>query len=143
MMEKAKNPIPQGRYVPATRSGQTIYTAGMTPREDGELIMEGKVLCSQPLETYQTAAIVATRNALISASNMLELGEKIDKVLLMTVYVNAEQGFEKHPKIADFASEFLYQELGENAIGSRVAIGVATLPSNAPVEIQLIVSVTE
>lgn len=143
MISNPKNPIPQGKYVPATRSGQTIYTAGMTPREDGKLIMEGKVLCAQALETYKAAVIVAARNALISATNMLGPEEKIDKVLLMTVYVNAEDGFEKHPRIADFASEFLYQELGENAIGSRVAIGVATLPSNAPVEIQLIVSVAE
>lgn len=140
MIKESKNPIPQGKYVPATRSGQTIYTAGMTPREDGKLIMEGKVLCAEPLQTYQPAVIVAARNALIAAVNMLETGEQIEKVLLMTVYVNAEDGFEKHPRIADFASEFLYEELGENAIGSRVAIGVATLPSNAPVEIQLIVT---
>lgn len=140
MIKDKQNPIPQGKYVPATRSGQTIYTAGMTPREDGRLIMEGKVLCGEPFETYQKAVIVAVRNALIAASNMLYPGEKIEKILLMTVYVNAEDGFEKHPRIADFASEFLYQELGENAIGSRVAIGVATLPSNAPVEIQLIVA---
>lgn len=139
MIGKSKNPVPQGKYVPATRSGQTIYTAGMTPRDDGKLVMEGKVLCAEALQTYQEAVAIAARNALVAAMNMLETGEKINQVLLMTVYVNAEAGFEKHARIADFASEFLYNEIGECAIGSRVAIGVASLPSNAPVEIQLIV----
>lgn len=141
MIKDNQNPIPQGKYVPATRSGQIIYTAGMTPRENGRLVMEGKVLCDEPLQTYQSAVNVAVRNAFISAVNMLTPGEKISKILSMTVYVNAEEGFEKHARIADFASEFLYEEIGEGAIGSRVAIGVASLPSNAPVEIQLVVEV--
>lgn len=141
MIKGIENPIPQGKYVPATRSGETIYTAGMTPREAGILIMEGKVLCAKPLNIYQSAVRIAAQNALVAAVNMLMPGERIDKILLMTVYVNAEEGFEKHPRIADFASEYLYEQLGESAIGSRVAIGVATLPSNAPVEIQLTVSV--
>lgn len=141
MMNNIKNPVPQGKYMPATRSGKMIFTAGMTPRDDGKLMMEGKVLCDEPLQTYQSAVIIAARNALTAALNMLEIGEKINQVLLMTVYVNAEASFEKHARIADFASEFLYSEIGEGAIGSRVAIGVASLPSNAPVEIQLIVDV--
>jgi enamine deaminase RidA (YjgF/YER057c/UK114 family) len=141
MIKDIKNPIPQGKYVPATRSGQTIYTAGMTPRDDGKLVMEGRVLCSEPLQTYQPAVIVAARNVLAAAVNMLKPGEKIDQILLMSVYVNAEDGFEKHARIADFASEFLYQELGTCAIGSRVSVGIASLPSNAPVEIQLTVAV--
>ncbi|NCB41117.1 MAG: RidA family protein [Clostridia bacterium] len=140
MSKGFKSPIPQGNYVPATRYGQTIYTAGMTPRENGELIMVGKVLREEELQKYQPAVTMAAKNALIAAMNLLEPCEEIDKVLLMTVYICAEDGFEKHAKIADFASDFLYQEIGDCAIGSRVAIGVASLPGNAPLEIQLTVS---
>ena len=139
MIKDNQNPIPQGKYVPATRSGQIIYTAGMTPRDNGLLVMQGKILCNTPIQNYQPAVIIAARNALIAAANMLLPEEEISKILSMTVYVNAEEGFEKHARIADFASEFLYEEIGEGAIGSRVAIGVASLPSNAPVEIQLVV----
>lgn len=141
MIKNGKNPVPQGKYVPATRNGQIIYTAGMTPRDEGKLTMEGKVMCAEPLQTYQPAVIIAARNALVAAMNMLKPEEKINQVLLMTVYINAESGFEKHARIADFASEFLFSEIGACAIGSRVAVGVASLPSNAPVEIQLIVDV--
>jgi enamine deaminase RidA (YjgF/YER057c/UK114 family) len=59
----------------------------------------------------------------------------------MNVYLNAEEGFTAHAKIADFASELLIEKLGAGCIGSRAAIGVASLPSNASVEISMIAKV--
>ena len=111
MSEKTKDPVPQGKYVPATRGGSLIFTAGMTPRKDGVLQFSGKVEAGEPLEKYREATRLAAANALTAARNRLEPGEKISRVLSMTVYVNAGEGFTAHSKIADFASEYLCEEL--------------------------------
>ena len=141
MIEKKANPIPQGKYVPATRFGDLIVTAGMTPRKNGQLIQTGRVLKDAPLEDYKDAVRQAAENALTAARNQLAEDEHIVRVLSMTVYVNAEDGFTSHAKIADFASDYLNEELGDASPMARVSIGVATLPSNAPMEIQLMCGV--
>lgn len=141
MIEKKANPIPQGKYVPATRFGDLIVTAGMTPRKNGALIQTGRVLKDVPLEDYKDAVRQAAENALTAARNQLAEDERIVRVLSMTVYVNAEDGFTSHAKIADFASDYLNEELGAASPMARVSIGVATLPGNAPVEIQLMCGV--
>ena len=109
------NPVPQGDYVPARRSGKLIVTAGMTP--------------------------LACSNALTAARSVLDDGEAFDAILAMTVYVAAEDGFVAHSRLADFASAFLRQELGPVGACARAAVGVATLPGGAPVEIQLTAAV--
>lgn len=137
MTEKEK-PIPQGRYLPAVRHGSLIHTAGMTPRKNGQLILTGKVTASRPFEQYRDAVRRAAANALAAAENALNIGENLARIITMTVFINAEEGYTFHAKIADFASDYLLEELGERGIGSRVAVGVASLPGDAPVEIQLI-----
>jgi len=136
------NPIPQGKYVPATRFGNLIYTAGMTPRNNGVLIQSGKVVTAEPIGTYKEAVRQAVANALTAARNTLTKQERLEQILSLTVYINAEESFQAHANLANFASEYLYEELGEKGIGSRAAIGVASLPGNAPVEIQLIAAVS-
>lgn len=134
----AKNPIPQGKYKPAVRYGNFIYTAGMTPRKDGVLMMAEKVSAAKPVEYYYDAAVQAANNALTAAKNCLAEGEKIVQILSLTVYVNAEPDYLTHAKIGDIVSGWLYEQLGDAGIGARAAIGVATLPGNAPVEVQLV-----
>lgn len=133
-----QNPIPQGKYKPAVRYGSLIFTAGMTPRKDGVLLMAGKITPDQPLEAYQEAVIQAASNALTAAQNTLAPGERIVQILSLTVYLNASPDYTTHAKIGDIASNWLYDQLGEAGIGPRAAIGLATLPGNAPVEIQLV-----
>ena len=118
MSEKTKDPVPQGKYIPATRGGSLIFTAGMTPRKDGVLQFSGKVEAGEPLEKYREAARLAAANALTAARNRLEPGEKIARVLSMTVYVNAGEGF--------------------TGTAARAAVGVASLPGDAPVEVQIV-----
>jgi len=130
--------IPQGKYIPASRAGKLIYTAGMTPRVNGQLIMVGKIRPSQPLETYKEAVRQSVANALSAAKGALAEGESLEKIVNMIVFLNTEDDFTAHAKIADFASEYLVEELGEAGIGSRTAIGVKTLPGNCPCEIQLV-----
>lgn len=134
-------PKPQGDYVPAIRNGNLVFTSGMTPRRDGVLVMTGPVKVDAPLDTYRDAVVLACGNALAAARSVLNAGESIKAILSLTVYVAAEQGFASHSKVADFASAYLRTELGASGIGSRAAVGVATLPGDAPVEIQLVAAV--
>ena len=138
---KEANPIPQGKYVPANRFGQFIFTAGMTPRNNGVLIKAGKVRLTDDLADYRDAVRQAAKNALTAARNKLEESESIAKLLSITVFINAEEGFTSQAKMADFASEYFCEELGESGIGARAAVGVASLPGDAPCEIQIIAAV--
>lgn len=135
-----KNPIPQGKYIPAKKSKDLVYSAGMTPRVDGKLMLEGKVKVSEDINFYEDAVKQAAKNALVAIKNTLEEGEKIEDIVTMTVYVNAEESFTSHSKLADFASDYLVENLGDIAVCSRAAIGVYSLPGNAPVEVQLVAS---
>lgn len=135
-------PLPQGNYRPAVRHGDQIITAGMTPRKNGTLIRQGRVNSQQPLADYQEAVELAVTNALTAARALLEPAEQVGQVLMMTVYIAGDADFEQHAKLADFASSYLVSELGEAGCGSRAAIGVYTLPGNAPVEISLTLTAT-
>ena len=139
--QEKNNPVPQGKYVPATRFENLIYTAGMTPRNNGRLIQSGKVSAEQPADTYKEAVRQAVANALTAARSLLAEGEEFEQIVSLTVYLNAEDTFEAHSTLADFASEYLYEQLGTKGIGSRAAVGVASLPGNTPVEIQLVAAV--
>lgn len=140
-MKKAENPIPQGNYVPAVKFGNLVFTAGMTPRKNGILIKEGKLTPESDINDYAQAVHLAASNALTAARNALEPGEQIARILSVTVYVNAQEGFTGHSKIADLASEYFCREMAAAGIGSRAAVGMASLPGNAPVEISLIAGV--
>lgn len=134
-------PRPQGLYRPAKRAGNLIFTAGLTPRKDGVLILTGQADPKKPLDFYRDAARQAAKNALAAASSVLKDGEALGEVLSMTVIVNAPAGYTLHTKIADFASEYLVEALGERGIGCRTAIGASSLPGDAPLEINLVMSV--
>ena len=134
-------PVPQGDYVPARRHGGMIFTSGMTPRRNGELLFTGPVPADAAVEDHREAVVLACSNALAAARGRLGEGERIAAILSMTVYIAAEPGFTAHSKLADFASQYLRAELGPEGIGSRAAIGVATLPGNAPVEIQIVAAI--
>jgi len=138
MRQNMEQPIPQGKYLPAVRHADLIYTSGMTPRKAGILVYSGKIRASDPIESHRDAVNLATLNALVAAQACLKEGEKISVILQLNIFLNTDPEFTAHPKIADYASEVLIEYLGPDCIGSRAAVGVATLPSDAPVEITLI-----
>lgn len=137
-----KKPVSQGKYNIATRVGDLIYTSGMTPREDGQLIHKGKVTLGTPLSQYEDAVVLATKNALNAAESQLAESENLNQAVSLTVYINAVDTFDKHAALADYASQYLIDTKGSEFMGSRAAIGVASLPGNATVEIQLIASIS-
>lgn len=137
------NPIPQGNYKPAVRYGNLIFTSGMTPRKNGVLLLEGRIKTHEPLETYRSAIIQAASNALTAAENCLAKGEGIAQILSLTVYVNAEEGYLSHANVGDIVSAYLFDQLGNRGIGARATVGAASLPGNAPVEVQLIAAASD
>lgn len=141
MNKKTAQPVPQGKYRPAIRHADVIYTSGMTPRKAGKLLFSGQIKAGEPIETYREAVRLACQNALIAAESCLQEGEEITAVLQLQVFLNAEEGYTAHAKMADYASEVLMEKLSAAGMGSRAAIGVASLPSNAPVEITLVAKV--
>lgn len=142
-MSTNQNPIPQGKYVPATRGGCMIFTAGMTPRSNGVLIFSGKVKAEEPLETYRDAVRQAAANCLTAARNTLAEGEQIQKLLYMTVYINGEAGFSSHAKLADLLPSIWWRNWVRLGSAAGLPSGIASLPGEAPVEVQMVLMASE
>lgn len=132
-------PAPQGHYQPVRRCGGIVATAGMTPRSQGEMRFPGVVGADVTLDDAREAARIAVRNALLALTLEDETLERV-RLLRMTVYVAAVAGFRDHSHIADAASEVLDRVLADRGACARSAVGVASLPSGACVEIELTAS---
>jgi len=134
-------PRPIGSYVPALRWGTTVLTSGQLPSRDGRVMFAGKVGSEIPLERAIEAAHLAAVNALAAAAEAAGGVDEIVRVLRACVYVNSAPGFIDQPKVANGASDFLGAVFGEAGRHVRAAVGVAELPLNAAVELELIVEV--
>jgi enamine deaminase RidA (YjgF/YER057c/UK114 family) len=130
-------PIPQGRYVAATATDVLVLSAGMTPRVDGVLHHVGRVGQEVSLEEAREAATIAVSNALAAVAAEVGSLENIARVLRLTVFVNAVEGFTQHSAVADGASDRLFVLLGERGVVVRTAVGVASLPGGACLEVEL------
>jgi enamine deaminase RidA (YjgF/YER057c/UK114 family) len=137
-MNSRTAPPPQGLYAPAKRHGDLIFVSGMTPRKHGELLHVGQVALDAPDETYRAAVELAAENALQAAGAQLAAGEQIASGRSLTVYVNAPAAYTRHSHLADFASRRIESHTGEGSFASRTAIGVASLPGGALVEVALV-----
>lgn len=130
--------IPNGNYKLAKKAGTVIYTSGITPKIDGKLMNTGKIPENFTTAEYKEIVEQAVINALHVAEKELSDTENLSGVLSMTVFVNASEHFTQHSVIADLASNYLHTVFGENGIGTRAAVGVSSLPGNAPLELQII-----
>ncbi|MCF8570981.1 RidA family protein [Gordonia sp. HY002] len=133
-------PGPQGRYVPVTRSGSTIRTAGMTPRRDGRLVVTGRVGESVEIPQAREAAGLAARNAIAAARSVVTEGERLT-FAEMTVYIACSSDFTELSAVADGASDAAAEEVGANGLPARSAVGVYALPGGSPVEVALVAEV--
>lgn len=137
-------PKPAGSYVPAVRSGSLVFTAGQVPLVGGEPAYTGKVGGEVSVEEAQRAAATCALNAL-AAIEYVEEGtlERVRRVVKVTGFVASAPGFNGQPGVLDGASELLGAALGEAGVHARSAVGVAELPLNVPVEVELIVELAE
>lgn len=142
--ELPRVPKPAGSYVPAVRSANLIFTAGQVPLSDGEPTHTGKVGDAVSVEEAQEAAATCALNAL-AAVESVESGalDRVRRVVKMTGFVASAPGFNGQPTVLNGASELLGAALGEAGVHARSAVGVAELPFDAPVEVELVVELSE
>lgn len=132
---------PVAAYVPARRSGRYVYTAGQLPIVDGQLVRTGKVGAEVSTEDARQLAQQCALNAL--AAIKAELGDlaAVKEVVKVVGFVASAPDFYDQPEVINGASELLGAVFGTAGQHARSAVGVAVLPRNAPVEVEVIVEV--
>jgi enamine deaminase RidA (YjgF/YER057c/UK114 family) len=134
-------PVPLAAYVPAKKIGQVIFTAGQLPIQQGELICKGLLGQDVDVEQAYQAARICTLNALAAIKGIVKDLDQIVQVVRVVGYVASTSTFTQQPAIVNGASELLLEIFGEVGKHARSAVGVASLPLNASVEIELTVEV--
>jgi enamine deaminase RidA (YjgF/YER057c/UK114 family) len=132
-------PVPAFQYVPVTVHERLAFVSGQLPRR-GEDIVTGKVGGEVGLDVGREAARLCILQGLACLRQHLGSLERVDRILKVTGFVASAPGFHQQPKVVDAASELLREVFGEAGRHARSAIGVAELPRNASVEIELVVS---
>ena len=130
---------PAGAYVPAVISGNLVFTAGQIPLIDGKLMAEGKVGAEISPELGREIARRCALNAIAAVKSVIGDLNRVKKVVKVVGFVASVPEFTGQPGVLNGASELLEQVFGEVGIHARSAVGVAALPLNAPVEVELIV----
>lgn len=134
--------LPIAAYVPAVRTGNIVFTAGQLPLVDGAMAQTGKTGGDVTVERAKELAQICALNALAAVALVADIN-KIVKVVRVVGYVNGVAGFVNHPAVVNGASELfvhIWDDAGKHA---RSAIGVAELPLNSPVEIELTVEISD
>lgn len=134
-------PAPLAAYVPAVQVGNLVYTSGQLPSVDGQLVATGKVGGAVSPDLAAECARTAALNGLAAAAAEVGGLDAIVRVVKVTVFVASEPGFTGHPQVANGASELLGSVFGDAGRHARSAVGVAVLPLDVPVEVELVVEV--
>ncbi|MEK9578068.1 MAG: RidA family protein [Aquiluna sp.] len=131
--------VPAGAYVPAVVSGNLVFTAGQIPLVDGKLMATGKVGQEIDVDFAREIARRCALNAVAAVKSVIGDLDRVKKVVKVVGFVSSEPSFTAQPQVINGASELLEQIFGEVGIHARSAVGVAVLPLDAPVEVELIV----
>lgn len=132
---------PLAAYVPATRSGDLVFTAGQVPFRDGSLLRMGKVGAEVSAEDANECARQCALNALAAAASVSGGIDAIQQIVKVVVYVASTPDFTAQPAVANGASELLGEVFGDAGQHARSAVGASSLPLDAPVEVELVVRV--
>jgi len=134
--------LPIAAYVPAVRTGNLVFTAGQLPLVDGTMAGTGKTGGDVSVERAKELAQICALNALAAVALVADIN-KIVKVVRVVGYVNGIAEFVNHPAVVNGASELFVHIWGDAGKHARSAIGVAELPLNSPVEIELTVEISD
>jgi enamine deaminase RidA (YjgF/YER057c/UK114 family) len=134
---------PSFNYVPVRIHRGVAYVAGQMPKVEGEIRVTGKVGREVDLETAQGEARICILQGLACLKAELGTLDRVESILRITGYVASAPGFNAQPKVIDAASDLLVEVFGDAGRHARVAVGVAELPRNAAVEIEMTVAVQE
>jgi enamine deaminase RidA (YjgF/YER057c/UK114 family) len=132
---------PLAAYVPAVRTGNYVYVSGQLPFVDGKLPMTGKVGADVTVEEANGLARTCALNALAAAASVAG-GLSALRVVKVTGFVASDPGFTQQPQVINGASELLIEVLGDAGRHARSAVGMAVLPLDTPVEVELIAEVS-
>jgi enamine deaminase RidA (YjgF/YER057c/UK114 family) len=132
-------PNPAGSYIPIVTTGNLAFVSGQIPMKDGRVMFEGKVPEKQSLDSARNAAEICIINGLAQLKANLGSLDRITKFVRISGFVNSNLDFVEQPKVINAASDLLVKIFGDMAKHSRIAVGVASLPLNSTVEIDMIV----
>lgn len=132
---------PVAAYQPTARSGNLVFTAGQLPARDGELIAVGKVGAEVSEDEGYECARQCALNALAAIKAEVGSLDNVTRVVKVVVFVASAADYTGQPKVANGASEFLGEVFGDAGRHARSAVGVAVLPLDVPVEVELTVEV--
>ena len=135
-------PQPLATYVPVVRAGDLLFLSGVLPMRDGQLAFSGKLGRDLTVEQGMEAARLAILNALAIARQELGTLDRIARVVKVVGHVASAEGFVQQPQVLNGASDLLVSIFGEAGRHARVAVGAAELPRGAPVEIEVILSIS-
>lgn len=135
-------PRPAGSYAPVVVEDNRAWVSGQIATENGQVLHPGLVDRDVSIETAQEVARHATLQALSALQSTLGSLERISRILRVGVYVASSPGFVRHHEVGNGATELLIELFEEAGRPARVSMGVAALPLNAPVEVELLVSHT-
>lgn len=128
-------PAPVAAYVPAVRGGDVVYSSGQLPFVDGALTISGRVGSAVDESAATDAARTAALNALAAVASVAGGIDAIERILKVTVFVASTPDFHAQPAVANGASHLIGEIFGPHA---RSAVGVAALPLDAPVEVEVV-----
>ena len=132
---------PLAAYIPAVQTGNLVFTSGQLPMVEGHLVQSGKVGSEVSPERAKELATICALNALAAIKMAIGDLDKVKRVVKVVGFVASAPDFTGQPGVVNGASEFLGEVFQDAGIHARSAVGVAVLPLDAPVEIELIVEV--
>ena len=132
---------PVAAYVPAVRTGSYVYTSGQLPLVDGKLQGVGKVGDGVTTDEAAALARIAALNALAAAASVAGGLDAIARIVKVTCFVASDPSFTGQAQVANGASELLIEVLGDEGRHARSAVGMAVLPLDTPVEVELIAEI--
>jgi enamine deaminase RidA (YjgF/YER057c/UK114 family) len=138
--------MPVAAYLPAVRDGNHIFTSGQLPMVSGTLAATGKVGTGPGLVSAQDAeklAQICALNAIAAVKALIGDLDKVTQVIKVVGFVASDPAFTGQPGVVNGASELLGAAFGDAGVHARSAVGVAVLPLDAPVEVEIIVSVQD
>lgn len=134
---------PLAAYVPAVLTGRYVHTSGQLPVVNGELIATGKVGVEIDPDHAAELAARCALNAIAAIKSVIGDLDKVVRVVKVVGFVASDPEFSGQPAVMNGASNLLLEAFGEAGRHARSAVGVAVLPRNAPVEVEVIVEVAD
>lgn len=135
--------VPVAAYVPAVRGGNLIFTSGQLPMRDGEIMATGRLGVDVDEQTAAACAQQCALNALSAIKSVIGDLDKVIRVVKVVGFVASDPAFVNQPVVVNGASAVLATAFGDAGVHARSSLGVAVLPLNSPVEVELIVEVRD